>query len=163
MARKLIPLLVSLPLPLYTTYKLSYDPQRIDVLTQNFIDQINEQTEKSEGKKAIDRNHVKLHENEIERNWSGSTGRAHVSFSTVQHGDEGMKDPHGKAYSFKANLVHYIWMYDNKNHVVVEDEKQFSLKPFDDTYHSTNLYHLNMMAWVLPALTLVRTIFRKRV
>ncbi|KAL9646914.1 hypothetical protein ABK040_013773 [Willaertia magna] len=132
-------LALSIIAPLYTYYNLYKDPQRMDPLTNDFLNQLKEKNEIKELKK------VKFEKNEIERNKTGSDGKANVRFYLQSEGD--VNNNKKKGFEFKADLVHFIWMY-NENEtkkIILKDNKEEKvsigkLNHFDDTFHSNNKY-----------------------
>ena len=123
-------------LPVVSSYQLYYNPQRVDVLTEDFIQQYNKQ-------QATNEEHIKsIHHfdrNEINRSRYGSTGDANVSF--VAH----CSNSNIVKAQFDAKLTHFIWMYGNVN-----PNQNMEFKPYDDYFHSSVGYHAHQICCSLP-------------
>ncbi|KAG2381331.1 hypothetical protein C9374_006320 [Naegleria lovaniensis] len=152
MKRVLVPFALTLSLPLISSYQIYRNPQRTDVLTENFIKQFNDQSEQF--------NHTQIesiknfNQNDIERKQGGGSGHANVSFVVSTSSPNKKQELN---ISFGATLTHFIWMY---NHVKINSNDNSEIKeinvknfkPFDDTFHSSNGYYAHQLCCLIPVL-----------
>ncbi|KAF0976196.1 hypothetical protein FDP41_004871 [Naegleria fowleri] len=153
MKRILLPFAITLSLPLVSSYQLYRNPQRTDVLTENFIKQFNDHSEEFNNTQIESIKH--FNQNNIERTQGGGSGHANVSFVAST---SSLNKKQYLNISFGANLTHFIWMYnhvkvcsnDNSSKIMEINVKNF--KPFDDTFHSSNGYYAHQLCCLIPVL-----------
>ncbi|EFC48136.1 predicted protein [Naegleria gruberi] len=167
--------LLSCSLPLVSYYFLYQHPQRMDVLTENFLDQLKQQGPNA--KRFPSTFPVVFKQNSVERENKGSQGQATVSFdfdnkfpisnavniALNEHGQRvaGNGSNSHQSASFKAKMVHYIWMYDEatlNNKPLPSD----MFKPFDDTFYSSRMYQIHRGLCILPIIHLIASVAMRR-